>query len=75
LAGVTVKTAGGGDVDDVSWFAVLDAEVWCRGADQLEGCTAVEGDDGVPLLVGGLFRLLALRLAIARSSALYSPCG
>jgi hypothetical protein len=72
LAGVAVEAAGGGNVDDVSWFAILDAEVWCRSADQLEGCAAVEGDDCVPLLVGGL-RMIS-RMLMSKTALLYSPC-
>lgn len=45
-----------GDVDDGARLAVLDPEVGRRCSDQLEGCRAVEGEDGVPLLVGGLRR-------------------
>lgn len=43
-----------GNVDDGARLAVLDPEVRCRCSDQLEGCGAVEGEDGVPLLIGSL---------------------
>lgn len=45
-----------GDVDDGARLAVFDPEVRCGCSDQLEGCRAVEGEDGVPLLIGGLGR-------------------
>ena len=51
LPRVPARAARAADVDDASGFAVLDAEVGCRGADELEGRGGVEGEDGVPLLV------------------------
>lgn len=54
LAGIAVNAGGGGDVDDAAWLAVLDTEVWGGGANELEGSSAVEVDDRVPLLVGCL---------------------
>lgn len=56
LPGVAVQARRRGDVDDVARLAVLDAEVGRRGADELEGGRVMEGDDGVPLLVGRLSR-------------------
>lgn len=44
----------GGDVDDAAGGAVLHSEVRGCGTDELEGRGAVQGDDGVPLLVGHL---------------------
>lgn len=54
LARVAVQAGGAADVDDDAGLAVLDAEVGGRGADELEGGRVVQGDNGVPLLVGGL---------------------
>jgi hypothetical protein len=54
LTGISVEARGAGDVDDVTGFVVAEAKVWGGGADELEGSGAVEGYDGVPLLVGGL---------------------
>lgn len=54
LAGVAVQARGAGDVDDAPRLAVLDAEEGRGFAGELEGDGAVEGDDGVPLLVGHL---------------------
>lgn len=51
LAGVAVDAGRRADVDDVAGLAVFDAEVGGRGADELEGGSAVEGDDGFPLFV------------------------
>ena len=59
LPGVTVDAGGGGDVDDVAWLAVFDAEVGCCCADELEGCCAVEADDSFPLLVRCLYLVSA----------------
>lgn len=39
------------DVDNAPRSSVLHAEVRSRGADEGEGCGAVQGDDGIPLLV------------------------
>ena len=49
-----MQAGRGGDVYDVARFAVFDAEVGGRGADEFEGLGVVQGEDGVPLLVGGL---------------------
>ena len=46
-----VDAAGAADVDDVTGFAVLDAEKGGGSADELEGCGVVQSDDGFPLLV------------------------
>jgi hypothetical protein len=54
LTCVAVDARCGGDVDDVSWFAVLDAEVRGSSSNQLEWSTAVEGEDCIPLLIGCL---------------------
>lgn len=60
LACVAVEAGCGGDVDNGAWFAILDTEIWCGGSYKLEGLGVVESNDGVPLLVGRLPRLLAL---------------
>lgn len=52
LAGISMDARGGRDVDDTARFTVLDTEVGSCGADELEGCGPVQGEDGVPLLVG-----------------------
>lgn len=49
-----MNAGGRGNVDDAAWLAVLDTEVRSSCADELEGCRAVQRDDGVPLLVGDL---------------------
>lgn len=54
LACVAVQAGGRGDVDDITGRAVFDAEVGRCGADELEGLGVVEGEDCVPLFVGGL---------------------
>ncbi len=51
---VTVDSASTADVDDVSGFAVFDAEVGGCGSDEPKGRGVVEGEDGVPLFVGHL---------------------
>ena len=48
---IAVQTARAADVDDTPRLAVLNAEVRGSGPDELEGCRAVQGDNGVPLLV------------------------
>lgn len=49
-----MNARSGGNVDDAARLAVLDAEVGSGGTDELEGSGAVQGNDGVPLLVGDL---------------------
>lgn len=54
LAGIAMDSRGGGDVDDATWFAVLDTEVGSGGSNELERSCSVQGHDGIPLLVGRL---------------------
>lgn len=54
LASVPVDAGSGGDVHNAAWLAILDTEVGRSSTDELEGRGAVQGDDGVPLLVGDL---------------------
>lgn len=51
LTSVTMHTRSRRDVDNAAWSPIFHAEVRSRGADEGEGCGAVQGDDGVPLLV------------------------
>jgi hypothetical protein len=46
-----VKSGCRGDIDNGAGLAVLNAEVWCGGASDLEWRAAVEGKNRVPLLV------------------------
>lgn len=76
---------GGGDVDNAAWLAVFDTEVGGRSTNELEGCGAVQGNDGVPLLVGDLvdhtcvverYQCLSTTIfyGISGSCALTIPC-
>ena len=48
---VAVDATCAADVDYISGLSVLDAEVWGRGSDELEGCSVMQRDDCVPLFV------------------------
>jgi hypothetical protein len=59
LARVAVQAGGGGDVYYVPRLAVFDAEVGGCGADEFEGLRVMQGEDCVPLFVGGLEGLVS----------------
>jgi hypothetical protein len=54
LPSISVHTTRTRDVDDTPRFSILDPEVRCCGANDLEGCRRVQVDNGMPLLVGHL---------------------
>ena len=49
---LAVRSRGAADVDDTPWLSVLDAEERRRRPHQLERGRVVQGEDGLPLLVG-----------------------
>lgn len=75
LPRVAVDARGAADVDDVAGGAVFDAEEGRRGADELERRRAVQRDDRVPLLVGGLWRRGRGRLGSATRGEAWVWCA
>jgi hypothetical protein len=54
LTGISVRATCARDIDDDSLLAILDPEVGRSLSNQPEGGGVVDGEDGVPLLVGDL---------------------